>query len=283
MQTFTHPAKWRDTVDPFSLSFHAFQPTEILGYPAARNDVFHLKGLYEGREITAYLKAARVKEANIENEVALLRQLHLPCIPRVLDTGENPSFVVTEELPGLRLSVLAGKNEDMASLSYMEAYGETLARFHQLTPTAGPMALRRFHQPPPQEMLSELQLSHLKDFFAAVPQPGDTVFCHGDFHYANLLWKDHRISAILDFELSGYGDRNVDIAWAIFRRHGQTFMKTDEETQRFLAGYAKHNSFDPQAVTYYMAQFYVYFMSFAGDDTEYLDFARAWLKRHCGA
>lgn len=282
MQTFTHPAKWRDTIDPFSLAYHDFQPTQILGYPAARNDVFHLKGMYKGQEVTAYLKAARVKDANIENEVAILRQLHLPFIPRVLDTGENPSFSVTEELPGLRLSVLVGNNEDMASLAYMEAYGEALAHLHQLTPAAGPMPLRRFHQPPPYELLDKLQLTHLKEFFAAAPERGDTVFCHGDFHYANLLWKDHRLSAILDFELSGYGDRNVDIAWAIFRRHSQTFMKTDEETHRFLAGYAKHSSFDPQAVIYYMAQFYVYFMNFAEDDTEYLDFARAWLKRHCG-
>lgn len=54
-----HPKKWRDTCDPFVLPYNHFQPTEILGYPHAGNDVFHVRGLYHGKEVTAYVKAAR--------------------------------------------------------------------------------------------------------------------------------------------------------------------------------------------------------------------------------
>ena len=39
-----HPDKWRDTVDPFTLPYKKFEPLEILGYPHAGNDVFHVKG-----------------------------------------------------------------------------------------------------------------------------------------------------------------------------------------------------------------------------------------------
>lgn len=30
-----HPAKWRETIDPFELDYHHFRLTEILGYPHA--------------------------------------------------------------------------------------------------------------------------------------------------------------------------------------------------------------------------------------------------------
>lgn len=66
-----HPDKWRDTVDPFTLSYHSFKPLEILGYPHAGNDVFHVRGLYNGGQINAYIKSARQKGADIGNELHL--------------------------------------------------------------------------------------------------------------------------------------------------------------------------------------------------------------------
>ena len=44
-----HPERWRDTCDPFALPYRTFQPTEILGYPHAGNDVFHARGLLPER------------------------------------------------------------------------------------------------------------------------------------------------------------------------------------------------------------------------------------------
>ena len=73
-----HPDKWRETIDPFSLAYKSFHPIEILGYPHAGNDVFHARGIYKGKEVRAYIKAARQKGAAIENEVAILSQLHSP-------------------------------------------------------------------------------------------------------------------------------------------------------------------------------------------------------------
>ena len=82
-----HPDKWRETIDPFSLPYKSFRPTEILGYPHAGNDVFHARGIYDGKEVRAYIKAARQKGAAIENEVAILSQLHSSIYPTVIDYG----------------------------------------------------------------------------------------------------------------------------------------------------------------------------------------------------
>ena len=72
-QQFKHPDKWRNTIDPFTLNYHNFRLVEVMGYPHAGNDVFHVKGVYNNEEITAYIKVARQKGAAIENEVAILR------------------------------------------------------------------------------------------------------------------------------------------------------------------------------------------------------------------
>ena len=99
------PAKWRETCDPFALNFTRFRLTEVLGYPHAGNDVFHVRGLLDGREATAYLKVARQPGADIEREIALLAQLCEPIYPKVLDHGASPApWSLTEELPGQRLS-----------------------------------------------------------------------------------------------------------------------------------------------------------------------------------
>ena len=277
-------ASWRETFDPFALNFHAFHLKEVLDYPHAGNDVFHVRGLYQGHEITPYIKVARQPGAAIENEVSILQQLSLPMVPRVIDSDFcAPPFSITTDLPGLRLSAIVGDNHDLASLSYMEEYGEALAHIHNFQPKAPAVADRSFFHIPPEETLNKLNLFYLKDFFANKPKDCATVFCHGDFHYANLLWKDHHISGILDFELSGYGNRDFDIAWALILRPGQKFLKTEAERQRFLDGYSKHGQYHADHILYYMAQIYVHFLRFCQDDQEYCNYVMQWLKDHCAS
>ena len=165
----------------------------------------------------------------------------------------------------------------MESLSYMREYGETLAQIHSWNINTDRWPDRKFHHQPGEELLKKLQLSHLKAFFADKPEEGVKCFCHGDFHYANILWKDHHINAILDFELAGRGNRDFDIAWALFRRPGQRFMKTDAELEEFLAGYGSRAEYDRQSIRYYMAQCYVYFLEFSKDE-EYSSYIRRWLE-----
>lgn len=273
-----HPDKWRDTCDPFSLQYHAFHPTDILGYPHAGNDVFYAKGINE--EVIVYIKVARQAGSAIDNEVEILHQLNIPNIPTVIDYGfENIPFSVTLELPGERLSTILGDNENMDSLSYLEEYGAALAMLHQMSIHAGDVSDRRFFHAPTQEMLERSNLESLNDYLSKPPTKQATCFCHGDFHYANVLWQEHHISGILDFELAGYGNRDFDIAWALFLRPGQKFLKTEQEKQAFLRGYAQHGTYNPDAVRYYMAQCYVYFLQFCSDDHLYCDYVRTWLRQ----
>ena len=220
---FQHPEKWRDTCDVFALNFHAFRPVEIMGYPHAGNDVFHVKGAYAGKEITAYVKVARQEGAGLENEAVILKQLDLPYIPKILDADfQDVPFVVTSEMPGRRLSVILAEKQESTALSYMEEYGEALGYIHTLKPNASPVSDRKFFHLPADEVFESLDIAFLKPYFANVPSDQTTVFTHGDFHYANVLWEDHHISAVLDFELSGYGNRDFDIAWALILRPGQS-------------------------------------------------------------
>lgn len=270
-----YPEKWRETCDPFKLAYREFRPSEILGYPHAGNDVFRMRGEWKGREVTAYVKAARQKDSNIENEVHILSQINASIIPKVIDYDcRDFRFSVTEEMPGERLSAIVN-NE---ALSYMEEYGETLARLHALTVRAAPQADRRFRHRPTRKALEALDLTFLEEYFEKPPRNGKNVFCHGDFHYANVLWRNHHISAILDFELAGYGDRDFDIAWVLFLRPGQKFLRTQEEIDRFLDGYQRIGICDGDAVRYYMAQCYVHFLG-AIKEEEYSAYAANWLRR----
>ena len=279
---FQHPKKWRDTCDLFALNFHTFHPIEILGYPHAGNDVFHVKGTCEGKEITAYVKVARQEGAGIENEVGILKQLDLPYVPKVLDADflDTP-FLVMSEVPGQRLSVILGDNQDGTALSYMKEYGETLGYIHTLKPDAAPVSDRKFFHSPTDEVLEKLDIAFLKSYFMKPPSNKTTVFIHGDFHYANILWENHHISAVLDFELSGYGDRDFDIAWALILRPGQKFLKTQEEQQQFLKGYCKYGNYNAHTVQYYMAQIYVHFLRFSRNDLTYVKYVKQWLAEHC--
>lgn len=275
-----HPDKWRDNIDPFSLPYKAFKPTEILGYPHAGNDVFHAKGLFDGKEVKAYIKAARQMGSSIENEVAILSQLRSPMTPTVIDYGfEGTPFSATLELQGERLSTIVGDNQNLESISYLAEYGATLARLHRLNIQAENAKDRKFFHTPSDDLLKSLQLEELKDFFSQPPKTPARCFCHGDFHYANVLWYNHHISGILDFELSGIGNRDFDIAWAMFRRPGQRFFLTKAEQEEFLQGYLQFGECDIEAIEYYMAQCYVYFLQFSLEDAEYCNYIRTWIKR----
>ena len=274
-----HPDKWRDTIDPFTLPYHAFKPLESLGYPHAGNDVFYARGIYKGNQVNAYIKVARQNGADVSNEVTILPKIRSTITPTVIDYGlEGIPFLVTEELPGERLSTIVGENHALESLSYLAEYGAALAKIHEMDIQANPVKDRKFFHAPPDELSDTLNLNYLKGIFPSSVKKESGCFCHGDFHYANILWKGHHISGILDFELSGYGNKEFDIAWAIFRRPGQKFLRTEAELQEFLKGYRQLGSCNTETIKAYMAQCYVYFLQFSTSDAEYCAYVREWLK-----
>jgi len=172
-----HPGPWRDTIDPFTLPYRSFKPLEILGYPHAGNDVFYVRGLYHGRQINAYIKAARQRGADVGNEISILSQLRSPVTPPVVDFClDGTPFIVTQALPGERLSMIVGENAALESLSYLEEYGAALARIHRLDVQAAHVKDRKFFHAPPDAVLEALEFENLKGLFPSAEEPANTCF-----------------------------------------------------------------------------------------------------------
>ena len=167
MGSMKHPGPWCDTIDPFTLPYRSFKPLEILGYPHAGNDVFYVRRLYHGRQINAYIKAARQRGADIGNEISILSQLRSLVTPPVVDFClDGTTFIVTQALPGEHLSMIMGENAALESLSYLEEYGAASARIHQLNIQAERVKDRKFFHTPPDAVLEALEFENLKGFFS---------------------------------------------------------------------------------------------------------------------
>ncbi len=244
--------KFRETIDPYSLSFPHFKLKSILGYPPAGNDVFYVNGDFMGKNINAFLKVERQNGADIENELSTLAALKFDKKPQVLEFSfDEPKYILTLEAEGERLSQIVGNNENMQSLEYMEEYGETLAYIHSLKIDAQEVKHRKFFDIPENTGLDDME-SFLQENAAIIKSAyQNKCFCHGDAHYANILWKNHHISCVLDYELSGIGIREFDMAWAVFLRPSQKFLKTEQEIDAFLLGYNKLHYYSELAFMYY--------------------------------
>lgn len=266
-----HPEKWRETVDPFSLPYKNFTLINILGYPHAGNDVFHALGNYYNEIVEVYIKVARQIGANLINEARIINKISCPLAPKILELGEN--YLITFAKFGERLSTIVGDNEDMKSMDYMYKYGQSLAKIHKIKGSFDKVKDWKFFHIPDIEYMSKNNLLKVHQFLLEhKPSHQDLCFCHGDFHYANIKWdsKNKEITAILDFELAGIGIKEFDIAWAIFLREGQRFLKTDLERNKFLEGYSTINSFEIKSVKYYLVLIYSHFYGICHDSKEYI-------------
>lgn len=276
-----HPEKWRDTIDPFALSYNHFALTEVLGYPHAGNDVFQVRGIYQQREVEAFIKVARQRGADIRREIDTISALGWDVLPTIIDHDEEKThFVVTLAKEGERLSTILGANENLASMDYLYEYGQTLAKLHKTQGQFPDVKDRSYFHIRPLEQLEERGLQFIHPYLVEhQPREINRCFCHGDFHYANILWKDKHISAILDFELSGMGNKEFDIAWALILRPGQRFLKTEEEIELFLEGYRSEGTFNMEYVKYYMALIYVRFYDVGEGCDGYQDYVKAFLEK----
>ena len=55
----------------------------------------------------------------------------------------------------------------------------------------------------------------LERHFFATAESMPIGFCHGDFHPMNILWGEHRINAVIDWEFCGYKSEIYDMALMI--------------------------------------------------------------------
>lgn len=279
MQPNKEPARWRDCIDPMTLPLRRVHIVEVLGYPHAANQVFYCRAQWDGQTGYCYLKYAAHADANLRNEVRILQQLAHPLAAEVLEyDAQDFCYVILSQRPGRRLSVLLQEDGTKDGSSFMQEYGRTLATLHQARGDFPDAPHRRFHETPDLAYLQERGLNHVYPFLTEKrPSPIPRCFVHGDCHYANLLWQDGQISAVLDFELAGLGDRDFDIAWALILRPGQQFLKTQKERDLFLTGYRSVASCDLTRIRYFMVMNYARFLR-AGDE-DYAAFVRREIDR----
>ena len=266
------PKKWRETIDPYKLKFKNFELLEVLGYPHAGNDVFYARGLYKENEVFVFIKVNRQNGADVKNEVETLNKINLDNTPIVIDYDDEMTYRVSIALPGERLSVISKQISNNELLNYLKTYGETLAKIHLINGEFNHVKDRKFFHIPSKEYFEKqnIDIEVYNYLVSSKPKEINYCFVHGDFHYANVLWQDKKISGILDFELSGYGNKEFDIAWAITVRPSQEFLKEQQEFESFISGYKKVGECNVEYVKYYMVLIYAWFYELGGP--KYKDF-----------
>ena len=278
-----HPEKWRDTIDPFVLPYRHFTLKEVLGYPHAGNDVFQVIGIHQHQEVEAFIKVARQRGADIKREIDVISQLRWNILPEIIDHDEGKEhFIVTLAKNGERLSTILGSNEDLESLEYLYEYGQALAALHNTAGEFPEVKDRTYFHIPTLEHLEKQGLHFVYEYLVNNhPAEINRCFCNGDFHYANILWNNKHISAILDFELSGIGNKEFDIAWALILRPGQRFMKTWDEISLFLDGYRSEGTFHFEYLKYYIVLIYSRFYHIGKYCDGYQDYVMGVFRSIC--
>ena len=276
------PKKWRDCIDPFTIKFDNFNLLKILGYSHARNDVFYCKGIIYQKPLFCYLKVAR-ENNDIKNETEKLLDIEFKHIPKIIEFDKKDfSYIITKKIQGKRLSEIVGDNRDNKSLNYMFEFGKTLAQIHELNNKTNLVKSRKFFEIPNQEYCEKNNISYVRDWLIKnKPKSVDYCFCHGDLHYANLLWNKGHISGILDWELAGKNIREYDVAWSLILRPNQKFMNTKKELDLFLEGYKSIHNLNVNYVKYYMVQIYTYFYTFKNNSETYNNYILDFFQNNC--
>ncbi|GAB6433446.1 aminoglycoside phosphotransferase family protein [Bacillus luti] len=95
-----------------------------------------------------------------------------------------------------------------------------------------------------KDVFDETVLKHLWDLALQSTWKRNPVWVHGDVAPGNLLVKDGKLSAVIDFGILGVGDPACDaaMAWTFFDQNGRNIFKEilrmDEETWNRARGWA---------------------------------------------
>ena len=261
--------KWRELlIEPNNIGFNTIRFNKIINYLPAGNDVLECNVNYNGIEQNVYIKIERSKMSCFDIEIkhinAILVNNYYSKVPKIIESGfvENKRFIVLEKVDGIRLSeLLASKNQDKDN--YLYRYGVELGKIHQIPIQNFEFAKQRIiNDYPKEENYKNIDKSLQKYINYLIENKPDikiNTFIHGDFHYANLLWKNHDINCVLDWEYSGIGFKEQDIAWALILRPGQKFMDSIMDIKTFLNGYQKENNYDVEKLRWCLINGYCHF------------------------
>ena len=244
--------KFRDLqVDIFKINFKNFRVFKIINYMPAGNDVVEVITTNNKKY---FLKIERSKVADFVTENKNINRLHeinYMKAPNIIEFINNDNFrcLVLEKINGKRLSeIINDKNKKF----YIKKLGEELAKIHSIKLDNINIAKQRvINDIPPKNFYVEEDIE-IKTFLE-FSQENDYIktfdtFIHGDFHYGNILWYNRKLVGVLDWEYSGLGHKEQDIAWALIYRPNQKFMNSILDIKNFLLGYKSIGEYDSEKV-----------------------------------
>lgn len=272
-------SKWRElSQDPLSINFKELKIKEIISYPAAGNDVIECICLINNEERNVFIKIERSKFAAFEKEIRhtnILRNNKLyNKIPNLIEDGliNDKRFIVLDKVNGLKLPTIF-KDEEVNKKEYLIKYGYELSLIHQLPNKLFSEATQRKINDYPKEINYPDIPNELKETINYLiknrPIFNNNTFIHGDFHYANILWEKQEIVCVLDFEYSGKGFKEQDIAWACLLRSTQYFMDNIDDITYFLEGYLMKGDFNFESFRWCLINCYCHFFLMNLTNEEY--------------
>ena len=160
--------------------------------------------------------------------------LATPCIVvGYIDGSTETASIATSDLTGQMAAYLADLHRigpASHDLSFLPALTDRLKRIRMHAPDSGTMSPieARIHQ----ELASPRPHSHTN---------GRHALLHGDFWPGNILWRDHQIAAVIDWEDAAVGDPVFDLASA---RLELFWMFGEDAMAAFTTEYASRSTVD---------------------------------------
>ena len=273
--------KWRElNIDPKDIKFKTIKVLKEISYPHCGNDVVECEIKTENEQlINAFIKIERSTRAEFQVEIdhlKLLKKYSYLKIPEVIEYGEilNKKYIVLKKVIGSRLSdILLVKKDKKEKEMYLYKYGQKLALIHNISTSGFKEARQRpINDYPNIDKYGSFDSNILPYIEYLINQKLEKkfdTFIHGDFHYANIIWDKEEISGVLDWEYSGIGFKEQDIAWALILRSTQKFMDTIEDINNFLNGYKTIGSYNEEKLKWCLVNGYCHFYLMNKDNEEY--------------
>lgn len=262
--------KWRDLlIDPLNIEFKNVKLIDMYSYPGAQNDVIECNCIYNNEKIKCFVKIERSKMACFSEEIKNInmlckKNLYDKC-PKILESGavNNKNYIVLKKIEGLKLSEIFKQNKKIDIKKYLINYGRELAIIHKIPMEGFETAKQRIINDIPNQkdykVFDNKIIKYINILLETKQEYKMDTFIHGDFHYANILWNNNDITGVLDFEYSGIGFKEQDIAWAIVLRPGQKFLDNIDDINTFLSGYKQINSYNGKLLKWCLINAYCHF------------------------
>lgn len=266
--------KWRDLeINPKDINTKLGKITKIINYYPAGNDVIEcvIENNNEKRNVVLKIERSRVSDfvQEKENINMLQKNKYYEKVPKVLDLvkHKNKNCLFLEKRTGNKLSEIF-KKDNSKKEEYLYKYGKELAIIHKIPKDLFKNSYQRDINSIVKTEIKELQ-PYVRYLSKNYIEANKDTFIHGDFHYGNILWDKGKVSTVLDFEYSGKGFKEQDIAWATVLRPGQKFMDNVNDIKVFLSGYKEELSFNFNNYLWCLINCYCHFYNMNSNNKEY--------------